>query len=182
MFKRFGGKNKVNRSSFRRLMLLVGSVLILASCTSLPDLSSTVSPLPVPTIEPSTPGKQALSREPNREQGYAQVVGTLLVGENGASRPVTGVPLYLGTIITTSDGQPLLVSLDKSTAPKAISDDEGHFIFGQVPAGKYAIILDVVIQTVVLRDPVKDSDLIIDAKPGMEIDLGELTYPKLPIP
>ena len=90
-------------------------------------------------------------------------------------------PLYLGEIVSF-DGNPVMVSLDKSRAPRSQLDSSGRFVFSDVPEGRYCLILDLVTRTIVLRNPSTGDDLIIEVEGGKVIDIGELHYHELPLP
>jgi len=90
--------------------------------------------------------------------------------------PIAGAPIYLGTILKTTDGREGLVELTKETAPKAVTDPQGHFIFTDVPSGRYGLMLDAPFGTLLLNKPENGGDLIVEVAGGKALDLGELTY------
>lgn len=96
------------------------------------------------------------------------------------SKPVGGIILYLGEIITLSNGLPGVAALDKQTAPNTLSTGIGQFIFENVKPGRYVLIIDQITQTFVLNNP-GGGDMIIDVLPNEIIDVGELHYNDLPI-
>jgi hypothetical protein len=80
-------------------------------------------------------------------------------------------------VLYLSDSRPGFVSVDKMTAPRAQFDQEGKFIFTNVPPGKYSLVLDLIISTIVLKDPESGGDLLIDVVEGETVDMGTLVYP-----
>ncbi len=95
--------------------------------------------------------------------------------------PVYELPLYLGEVIMLKDGRPGVVGLDKMVAPRALIDKNGRFVFLEVPPGKYSLVLDFVIHTLILRVPDTGKDIYIDVTEGGSVDMGELDYPDLKV-
>jgi hypothetical protein len=89
--------------------------------------------------------------------------------------------LYLAEVITLTDGTPAMAAFDRQKAPFTESNEAGQFIFTEVPAGDYTLILDFVLHSFVLPSP-SDGDLIIRVHGGQITDLGQLRYSTLPIP
>jgi hypothetical protein len=106
------------------------------------------------------------------------VTGILLRGDPPEAPQVA--ILYLGRILTHTDGTPVMAGVDKQTAPSSGVDATGHFAFSEVPPGQYALVLDAVSKTLILRDPVDGTDLFIEVTAGEVTDLGELSYPDMP--
>jgi len=88
------------------------------------------------------------------------------------------MPVYLGEVLL-ANGTPALASLDKQTAPSTLIQPNGRFVFVNVPPGTYSLIVDMVIHTIILRDPATGGDILVDVKEGETIDLGTLTFPDL---
>lgn len=109
----------------------------------------------------------------------ATVTGILLVGEEELF-PVTGILLYLGDVVLLDDGRPGMSSLDKGTAPVTSTNLVGQFIFTEVPAGNYTLVLDQITSTFLLQSP-DGGDLIVEVEGGEIVDLGELRYDALPV-
>lgn len=110
-------------------------------------------------------------------------VGTvtgILILETDQPVPVSEELLYLGSVVQLDDGRPGMSSLDKSTAPKTGTNQVGQFIFENVPAGQYTLILDLITTSFLLNTP-EGGDLIITVQGGEIVDLGELRYDALPV-
>ncbi len=103
----------------------------------------------------------------------------ILILEGNVEQPVSEAILFLGSIVIANDA-PALASLNKQAAPKAQTNAEGQFIFEDVPAGDYALLLDMIVSTYVLHSPTGE-DMIIKVDGGQVVDLGELRYSDLPI-
>ena len=132
-----------------RTILLFCAILLLGACTAIPEPS--FSPLATPTVSLSS----------TRGAGQTGIVkGKLLRGDQ-PSAPIKGAVLYLAEVAKTSDGKALMVKLDKSTAPKVETDEAGEFVFRDVPANDYGLVLDLMTSVIALRDPVSGGDLLI---------------------
>jgi hypothetical protein len=84
--------------------------------------------------------------------------------------------LYLGKILSSTQGEEGLVELDPTTAPRAQVDAQGTFVFIDVPPGKYGLFLNTPGGALLLNQPTDGSALVVDASGGQTIDLGELSY------
>lgn len=109
------------------------------------------------------------------------VTGILILDAESEEQPVAGAILYLGSIVRLSDGSPALAALDKQVAPSTQTTMVGQFIFEDIPAGEYTLILDQVTSSFVLNSP-EGGDLLIQVQGGEIVDLGELRYTDLPLP
>lgn len=87
-----------------------------------------------------------------------------------------GLILYLGQIITDSNGF-IGGFLDKESAPVATYDSEsGYFQFNEVLPGEYSLVIhEVVLGGQVLTDE-KGDIIIVVVKPGEITDLGEFLF------
>lgn len=149
-------------------------VLTLSACETSARQSS---PAPYPLTEPSFPPIIVIPTPsaPNK----ATVTGILLVKGN-PPRPVVGALLYLADIIPEARGTPWLAGFERQFSPRTQTDNAGRFVFLDVPAGKYSLVLDRVSQAFLLRNPQDESDLLFEPEPGQVLDLGNLVYPSLP--
>lgn len=148
-------------------------------------------PTPAPTLSDSnfssplfsSPVEAPPSRldVPTPSSSDLGTVTGILILDGDQEKPVTGAILYLGEILRLDDGTPASASLDKQTAPVTQTNAAGQFIFGDVPAGQYTLLLDLVSSTFLLYSPT-GSDLLIQVKGGQVVDLGELRYSDLPVP
>ena len=68
-----------------------------------------------------------------------------------------------------------------ATAPKATSDEYGRFALNDVPPGKYALILDLVIHQYLVLDPESGDGIVFEVEAGEILDLGTFVYDSLPI-
>ncbi len=181
----------MKKSIYQTLPLALFMILILASCGK-PSATPTTYPYPAnnpyPNLDPNYPPpstSQAVEASlradaplPTSSSG-GTVTGVLKAGN--PLEPVYQLPFYLGEVIMLKDGRPGIVSLEKTTAPRALIDTNGRFVFLNVPAGKYSLVLDFVIHTLILRVPSTGEDIYIDVTEGKLIDMGELAYPDLKV-
>ena len=131
-----------------------------------PLASTFASPLPTAVII-ATPSK------PDR----VTITGVLLNGSD--KRPVREAILYLAGVILSAD-TPALASYDRASSPRTQTDATGRFVFVDVPADRYGLVLDRIDQSYLLKNPSDNSDLLFTPKPGQVLDLGELVYSSLP--
>jgi hypothetical protein len=67
-------------------------------------------------------------------------VGTFLV--EGQEIPLAGADVFLGQLLgATDDNQSPVFGMDLKTAPHAVTDQWGGFVFTDVVPGSYAVIL-----------------------------------------
>jgi hypothetical protein len=106
------------------------------------------------------------------------VIGKLLVNNNG----VNNVTLYLAGIIKDATGKDIVAGLDRVNSPNTATDEQGIFAFINIKPGRYALILDVVINQYLMNYPDKDGTIIFQIDSGKTVDLGDLNYDSLPLP
>lgn len=136
------------------------------------------SPLSTPggtTFISPVSGPRAVPTPSTKDKGT--VAGVLIRDVPGqAPRPYVDVTLYLGSLIRNSASTPGLAGLDKATAPKAITDNSGAFVFTDVPTGTYALILDTPLSSFILHEPGTGNPMLIEVRGGEIKDMGELRY------
>jgi PBP1b-binding outer membrane lipoprotein LpoB len=173
-------------------------ILVLNACTSSTNTPAQ-SQAPTITAEQTSgyPGPQAVttnpsypypvpsSRVPNTPQPtftsdpqMGSVIGKLLVNNNG----VNNVTLYLAGIIKDATGKDIVAGLDRVNSPNTATDEQGIFTFINIKPGRYALILDVVINQYLMNYPDKDGTIIFQIDSGKTVDLGDLNYDSLPLP
>jgi hypothetical protein len=92
---------------------------------------------------------------------------------------MAGAILYLARLLYSNDGEAAMARLDKTTAPRAMSDQAGRFVFPNVEPDTYALIYSAVTSEFVLKDPDSNEDLLITVTADQIIDLGQI-YVELP--
>jgi hypothetical protein len=102
------------------------------------------------------------------------------VVSGGGSDPVGDTLLSLGKVLENDQGTPMMAQLDSTTKLRCKTDANGRFIFLDVPAGRYVLVSDRLVQAYMLNDPKSGANLIITADPDQVIDLGILIYAEMP--
>lgn len=109
--------------------------------------------------------------------GMGRVSGILQVG----SQPAKNALLYLAETVKDSAGIDSFAAMDRIRSPKAVTDDQGRFVFSNVPPGNYGLILDVITNSYLLMKPGSQEALLIGMTADKQTDLGTLVYDSLPI-
>lgn len=156
-------------------------------CTALTSLvvaCSTSTPFesPIATLKPAalnSPLLPVVDVIPTPSAINRVTITGVLLENLDTPRPVAGAILYLAHIVPDSTGTPILAGLDKVSSPHTQTDAVGRFVFANVPAETYAIILDRFYDTVMLNDPRTGADMLLKPEAGQVLDLGDLVYPSL---
>ena len=113
---------------------------------------------------------------PNPELKKGALLG-ILVQQNG--EPYIAPAIYLGRIIEAQqEGYSSIVSLSVDTAPQAIQNKEGKFLFDNISPGTYALVIWTPISQTVLPDPINnDIFLEIEIVENQIKDLGKIIVP-----
>lgn len=119
--------------------------------------------------EPPNPDRNL----PNASGDFA-VIGGVLVREYVEQGFVPFMParLALAPVIETTEGQPAFIA-ENEESPQAQLFPTGVFIFNNIPAGSYGIVVDLAFT----KFPINGDDgtpLVITVQPGDAIDLGQL--------
>jgi len=157
-------------------------VIILISTTILLIVSACTSS----TIEKLTPAvknieqnglTQTTSQEiPEPSPGESTITGVIQV----KGEPLTSEVLYLADIVYTDAETPYLAGFDRNVNINTQTDNEGRFVFTQVPSDKmYALILDRFSYAIMLKNPADGKDLLFTPSAGEILDLGLLNYESL---
>jgi len=148
--------------------------------------SETLDAYPSPETEPGTSDAEGAAEPfivptPSSNE-VGNVTGTLLrVTEEGDVEPVREALLYLGPLVTTTEGVEGLARLDITADPQATLGPQGGFAFTDVEPGRYILwYVAPAGSPLQLRQPDTGEDLVIDLDSGEIVDLGELRYEGLP--
>ncbi len=137
-------------------VLFVAIALLTSGCTSTPQPQGPVIPTPAPD---SGVIHGVLARADN---------DTVLKGIDIAA-------VYLAELEPAPPDVPAIVGVDKNEAPSAIPDDNGVFIFTDVPSGTYAIMVDTILSEYLVRGAdAPEDDLLFDVAPGQTVDIGRV--------
>jgi len=148
--------------------------------------SETLEAYPSPETESGTSDAEGAAEPfivptPSSDE-VGNVTGTLLrVTEEGDAEPVREALLYLGPLVTTTEGVEGLARLDITADPQATLGPQGGFAFTDVEPGRYILwYVAPAGSPLQLRQPDTGEDLVIDLDSGEIVDLGELRYEGLP--
>ena len=165
-----------------------------------PDLAYPIGPTPGPTLalqptDSGYPGPSVASTPdlayPNPTVDYSNTGPTptndpetgdvrAVIYNNGA--PVTYTVFFLADVMKDQKtGQELSTSLDRNSAPKAVSDKDGKIEFVNVRPGRYGLTLLNGTSTYLLINPDDGKAILLSVTKGTSTDLKELKFVNLPI-
>jgi hypothetical protein len=153
---------------------LVAVLLLVAGCSAPVPTATPNSPLssplnsPLPTV-PSEP-------VPTQDPTLGSAVGKIT--EQG--QPLPGRVLYLAEIVKDANGKDTAAGYDRANSPRTLVQADGSFTFVNVPPGRYSIVMDLVRQAFMLKNPKDQSDLVVEVNSGGQADFGTLDYDQLP--
>ena len=153
------------------LLACLGILLLCSGCSV--EKPKIESPLKTPVFEspivPTTTARPScltlIKPKGNTACGY-------IVGPNGS--PIVDRPIFLAQGKFTSDNSAVFAALDKSTAPKGVTDKNGMFYVVDMPSDLYFLMMDTYPAPLMLHEPANPAnDLIVDwRKSGGAVDLG----------
>jgi hypothetical protein len=149
-------------------------LVVLAAC----DTNATAQPQPYPSSTTVAAPVPTVTADPT----LGTVVGVLQQKQDGNPQPTANALLYLAELKKDSTGREVGAGYDRTTAPRAVTDAQGRFLFSNVPIGHYALVLDRINNSYMLNKPSDGSDMLIMVAPGQTVDLGTLAYDQLPKP
>ena len=164
---------------------LIG-VAALVSCTTVDGTGTTVSPVALPSdlaMNGSSPiATPAMLNEPVvipvQDPQLAMIEGSIsMEGYPTGTLPAT---LYLGD---PSGSNPLgaYVALDIKTAPRGYLQPDGAFVFPNVPARMYSLVLWTPNSAYIVPDPSTGNTWLIEIIDAERLDLGHIQVPALSV-
>lgn len=162
------------RRSNMRLALLLIAVVCTQGCDTEQRPSPTVFAPGAAQSPSSTPAMDPALILPSPSSGLA-VVGGIIVDVHTSRAPSESV-LYLGEIVRLDSGQPL-VRLDRATAPCAIPDEDGAFVFERLDAGEYGLVLYTPDLSFLVDSPDTGKSVIFTVGPSELLYLGQIEVP-----
>lgn len=109
-------------------------------------------------------------------------VGTVAGVIKEQDTPAANIILYLGEILKNTAGTPATARFNRVTSIHTGTDDQGRFVFADVPAGTYVLIYDRVSDALMLKHPDTGKDYFVTVTAGQVNDLGEMIFDDLPLP
>jgi hypothetical protein len=158
-------------------ILLFATISI--GCQSAPtSLPSTTSPTPLrsPLQSPLSIPADLNVPLPTQDPNLGSVKGIYLV----AGQPEVGRILYLAGVVKDASGKETAVGFERSSPLRTTTQSDGSFRFVNVPPGKYAIVVDVIVNAFMMNDPKSGKDLLVEIVNGSQVDLGTLDHPVSP--
>jgi len=138
------------------------SVLFLVAC-------STTTPSLTPTLIPEVPSASPvveMSETPG--EGIGVIMGSLCFRQTNL--PAAGIDVYLAKIIGSQE-EFAVAALDMLRAPKSHTDDNGGFVFTEVPLSRYALVVFCPPESFVVEASA-GKPLVVSIEQAREIDLG----------
>lgn len=151
------------------LWLIFAVILLLVSCK--PDVRT--SPLSSP-LKPANGVDPVVARRLKPAPGTGIIIGVIKIEHT--DQPMAGVELYLARHIGITPDTPMY-SIEPESAPRATVEDNGWFIFTDVPPGRYAIVVWNPLNSFLVRNPVTGSELVVDVQPDQVHNVGILFEP-----
>ncbi len=148
------------------VVVLMGVMLLVLGCNPSPQVSPLNSP-----VQPAVASPEPTYEAPAPASGKGVITGILNI--QNTEQPMANVELYLGTHIGASVDTPMY-SLDPSTAPKAMTDENGRFAFKDVDPGFYVIIIWNPFNSFMVRDASTGAELTINLQADQVFDAGVL--------
>lgn len=129
--------------------------------TGYPLFSQTAISLPTPTFNTSK----------------AIAIATIYYDDT----PLVNRDFFLASILQDSGGNETVGRIDRSEAPRGVSDINGTVTFYNVSPGRYALVLFEDLSSYLLLDPSNGEPIIFTLTEGEIQDLGRFTFTDLPI-
>lgn len=134
-----------------------------------PNVSPLATPVSVPHVETAP--------------GTGVVTGVLLVRSGQGAVPVAGMIVAAANVLTNTEDADAVAAFRYSPqeSPYVNTDDQGLFIIRDVPPGRYGLVLDLTMNSFILRKPGVNEDLVFTVEADQQVDLGTLLYDDLPL-
>ena len=131
---------------------------------------------------PAGSATDCVSKAKTKDGRSLQVVGQLMVKQDGETREVPEIKLYLAPAIKDEKGQEAFVGFDRQSPLQSITDSQGCFAFYDIEVGRYGLVLDDIISSYLLMKPDGQDAMLVEIKDENVLqDLGQLIYDTLPI-
>ena len=156
----------------KKLLILLMLLFLNACTTPAPSVVTN----PNPETQKDYPAPLTLVLTPTSDPQMGQLSGRLLM----KGQPVTTGILYLGALIKDSNGTEIVASFSRESKVRSDVDQNGKFVFTNVPPGRYGMVYDLVTNAFLMKSPDRDESLIVNIKANESLDLGNLDYASFP--
>jgi len=96
--------------------------------------------------------------------------------QNGHKKPYAGAILYLAETIVDTNGNESFVAMDRINSPRTTADENGLFVFSNVPEGHYGLILDTIHNSYFLHYPESNEQVLVSVVDSSSVEIGELVF------
>lgn len=151
--------------------------VLLTGCLNSPTFT-VESPLLTPgwvftSLQP-TPGSSPFLALPTPSSAEVATVGGILVRDlgNQGSEFMANATVYLASVIRSDDGTAMMAVV-RETSPKAMTDENGIFIFTDVLPDTYGLAIATPIGSFLIQDET-GGDFLFTVQAGEVLDLGEI--------
>ncbi|HEX7974144.1 MAG TPA: hypothetical protein VF498_07035 [Anaerolineales bacterium] len=175
------------------LILALALGVALSACQAAPSTGPAQQGTPVPAQPASTQAPAAAAAQGTAaptliavvptpsDPSKATITGYLMEHPNSPQPANWFFILYLAEVQTDKNGTPMIAGFSVRSAISTQPDSAGRFVFENVPAGKkYALVMDMVNTSFMLKDPKTGADMLWEPKAGQILDVGKLVYSSLP--
>ncbi len=160
-------------------LVFLFSVIALGACNTAAPTAVPTGTEAVATTEQVTTAPTAI---PTPSADETLLTGVLAKKGSGGDPDMmyADVRMYLGVLLTSTDGKTTVARVNEKTAPQTRTDENGRFVFKGIDPGKYILVVQVPPNNLLmLKNHVTGKDLIIDVEKGKIADVGVM-YQDLP--
>lgn len=115
--------------------------------------------------------------QPTQDNTLGSVTVKILLND----QPIPETLFFLADVLKSAEGLEIATSLDRTTAPRAFSDEEGIVRFINLPPGRYGLILYEGMNSYLLLNPNDGQAILVTVNSNREIDLGTMRFLDLPL-
>jgi hypothetical protein len=162
------------RPLIKRLLSAFFLLMVITGCSAAQPKNTSAGPTAVQGAAKSTV-------VPTSDPSKSTVVGAIVVDMDGKVVPIKNTNIFLSPILKDKNGVERVAQFDRAQCPFTQTDEQGNFTFTNVPAGRYVIILDEVVQSFLLSETSSAYTLMLTATAGKTTDLKTLHYHTLPV-
>lgn len=159
----------------RRYLILVLTLLVsLAGCV---PINTENSPLPTPVPRSTVTTAELVPTRPlvpTPAPDTANVVGWVVAADTKVPNTLVGMPVRLAQVFWNEDKSDGAFVLEGATSPSALVQEDGYFLFQNVPPADYVIVVgDPFSQNAIITEP-NGKARVITVEAGKTFDAGRL--------